>query len=207
MSKVIAGLTFAVRYEARLWWSLVRWVLRRPVGVGPGGVAFGYAGAVTPLLVVFIGVSAVEIPILHLMLPWQTARYIALALGAYGLLWMIGLLAAVRVHPHVVEPDGLRIGNGMSTGFRIPWDAVDRVRVRRRSVPPGGETQALPEKHGTVLVLGVGGQTSVDLTLRAPRTVPVRRTKGEPVIELRIHADDPEGLVAAAGQHVPARNG
>lgn len=207
MNKVLTGLAAAARYEGRLWHSLYRWVLGRPAEVvGPGGATFGYAQAVTPLLWVFIGVSMVEIPILHLILPWPTARYIALALGAYGLIWMIGLLASLKVHPHVLDGAGLRLRGGISQDFTIPWDAVERVRYRRRSIHSGGQTQVEREPHGPVLLLGVGSQTAVDVVLREPRTVPVGKTKGEPVIELRFHADDPEGLVRLAEQYVPARN-
>src|SRR5690606_14130775 len=61
-------LVIAVRYEMRIWRSLGVWVLRRRT-VPAGGRGYAYAGTVTPLIIVFIAVSAVELPILHLVLP------------------------------------------------------------------------------------------------------------------------------------------
>jgi hypothetical protein len=82
---VVAGaLRRAGTFEAALWRSLVRWTLRGPLAVQPADEAFGYAGAVAPLFGVFVGLSAVEIPILHLILPWPTARVISLIIGGYG---------------------------------------------------------------------------------------------------------------------------
>ena len=38
-------------------------------------------------------------PILHLLQPWKTVRLIVDIARVYGLLWMFGLLAIVRVDP------------------------------------------------------------------------------------------------------------
>jgi hypothetical protein len=61
--------------------SSYRRILRRPVVVGPGEQAFGYSVELTPILWAFIVVNAIEIPALHLLLPWQTARRIIDVLG------------------------------------------------------------------------------------------------------------------------------
>jgi hypothetical protein len=144
-------------------------------------------------------------PILHLLLPWPTVRAISLTVGAYGLFWMIGLLATLRTHPHLVGPSGLRIRNSTTVDVAVGWDDVDAVRVRRRSLPPGGQTQVDDRGDERVLSLGVGSQTSVDVVLSRPLTVAVKKTGGAPVTQIRFHADDPEGLVAAAQTHLSAR--
>lgn len=153
---------------------------------------------------VFIGLSAVEIPILPLLLPWHAARVISLIVGGYGLFWMIGLLATLYTHPHLVGPAGLRIRNSTTTDVAVGWDAVVAVRMRRRSLPPGGQTQVDQIGERRVLSLGAGSQTSVDVVLSRPLTVPVKKAGGQPVIEIRFHADDPESLVAAAREIVGA---
>jgi hypothetical protein len=66
----VRGARWVIAYELGLWRSLFRWVLRRPVA-GRGEHAFGYAGLLTPVFVAFIVVSAIEIPIVHLILPWS----------------------------------------------------------------------------------------------------------------------------------------
>jgi hypothetical protein len=57
----------------------------------------------------FIGLSAVEIPISHLMPPWPSVRVVLLVVGGYGLFWMIGLLATIYTPPHLIRPSGRRI--------------------------------------------------------------------------------------------------
>jgi hypothetical protein len=123
-------------------------------------------------------------------------------LGAYGLFWMIGLLATLYTHPHLVGPSGLRIRNSTTVDVAVRWDEVDAVRVRRRSLPPGGQTQVDDVANERVLSLGVGSQTSVDLLLSRPLTVAVKKTGGAPVTQIRFHVDDPEGLAAAAQTHL-----
>jgi hypothetical protein len=103
----------AVVMEAAMWRNLLAWARRRPVPMGQGDVPFAYHGVVKPILGVFIGLSAVEIPIFDLIVrkvvPWAPARWIMLVLGVWGLLWMIGFGAWLRRHPHLVgdaDPDG-----------------------------------------------------------------------------------------------------
>ncbi|MEV6300311.1 hypothetical protein AB0M02_12980 [Actinoplanes sp. NPDC051861] len=194
MAKVWALIRFVVLYELRLWAALFRWIARRPVPVEPGTLRFGYVGAIKLILGAFIAVSAVEIPILHLMIPWEPVRVALLALGVYGLFWMFGLAATMSVYPHLTTPDGLRIRNSITLDLPLDWAAVESITVRRRSMPPGGQTQL----EDGVLSLGMASQTSVDVRLTEPAVVPVRKTRGEPVREIRFHADDPEALVAAA---------
>ncbi|MFC6023352.1 hypothetical protein ACFP2T_45265 [Plantactinospora solaniradicis] len=202
-SRVMPLLRKAVVYELTMWRSLYRWILRRPVAP-EGTVAFSYAGVVTPLLIVFIVVSAIEIPILDLILPWKTARIIAAALGVYGLLWMIGLLASLRVHPHVIGDAGIRIRNAASIDVTLPWDAVETVRKRYRSLESSRAVQV--DRSGATIVLNIGAasQTSVDIVLRRPTTVPVPKGADEPVHEVRCYADDPEGFVALSRRYLTA---
>ncbi|GIM89106.1 hypothetical protein [Paractinoplanes toevensis] len=185
---------FVIRYEIRLWIALFRWVLRRPPRLPAGTARFHYSGAVTMILAVLLFVSAIEIPILHLMLPWETVRVISVIIGCYGLFWMVGLLATMRVYPHLVGPDGLRIRNSITLDLPIAWPDVESIRVRPRSMPPGGQTQV----EDGVLSLGMASGTTVDLVLARPLVVPVKKTRGEPVTQIRFHADDADGLVAAA---------
>ncbi|MFC7530678.1 hypothetical protein [Actinoplanes sp. GCM10030250] len=200
MAKIWGLIRFVVVYELRLWAALFRWIARRPIPVAPGTLRFEYVGAVKLILGAFIGVSAVEIPILHLMVPWEAVRLTLLGIGVYGLIWMFGLLATMRVYPHLAGPAGLRIRNSITLDLPLDWDAIAAVDVRRRSMPPGGQTQV----EDGVLSLGMGSQTSVDVRLAAPLVVPVRKTGGEPVSVIRFHADDPEALVAAARTHLAA---
>jgi hypothetical protein len=80
-------------------------------------------------------VSAIEIPAAHLLLPWRTARSVMLGIGVYALLWMVGMVASLRVHPHVVGDRGLRLRRGITLDVTIPWEVVAAVETRTRSLP------------------------------------------------------------------------
>ncbi|MEJ7650789.1 MAG: hypothetical protein WKF57_17385 [Nakamurella sp.] len=56
--------------------------------------------------------SALEIPLIDLLLPNWTLRTIFGLIGLWGLVWMCGLLAVQYRMPHVVGPDWVRIRAG-----------------------------------------------------------------------------------------------
>jgi len=188
----------AFAYEAGMWRSLYRWITRRPIE----GEAYTYTGPVMTILWAFIGVSAVELPILHLMLPWPTVRLIADILGVYGLIWMIGLMASLKVNPHAVIGDSIRIRNGLSLDLTLPWADVAGVRARDRTLEPGKGIRIETEGDRRVLSLAVANNTSVDLILRYPMAVELPKGLSEPVDEIRIYADDPKAMAARIQQLV-----
>lgn len=193
----------AVVFELRLYRSLLRWVTRRPDV--PGGTAdpFGYAQAVTPVMWLWIFASAVEIPLIHVLVPWHTVRIAGLVLGVWGLVWMVGLLASLRVYPHLLDDAALRVRHGASTDISLPWDAVAAVRSERRDLPSTVWTLQPRETAdgGTDLQVGVSGQVNVTATLHRPTTV--RTAKGDmEITALSFLADDPRALVTRARQHL-----
>ena len=184
----------ALSYELGMWRSLFRWIGGRHRGPD----AFRYAGTLTPLMLAFIGVSAVELPILHLLLPWPAVRLIVDLLSVYGLLWMLGMLASHRVHPHLAGESGLRIRQGTTVDLAVPWADVATVRARNRGVDKRGSVLVEPTDAGTVLVVSVLKQTNVDVELRRPTRV----GEHEDVVGLRLYVDDPAALVTRARQHL-----
>jgi hypothetical protein len=202
--RVRSALRLAIVFEYRLWRSLLRWILRLPA-VPKGARPFQYSGVVLPVFLAFIVVSAIEVPVLHLILPdsWETAQFVALALGLQGLLWMVGLLASYRVHPHLVEATGVRVRFGSSVDIPIPWDAVATVRGRYRPLLDK-ESRFEQTDAGLIAHVHMANQTNVDIVLREPQAIPLEKTNGAPVIELRCYADDPSAFVAAAREHLDA---
>ena len=192
----------AVATEAAMWRSMYRWARRKPSALAEGDEPFGYLGVVKPILGVFIGLSIIEIPILDLIvrhvMPWRPARWIVLVLSVWGLLWMIGFIADMKVHPHVVGATGIRVRRGASIDVTVPWDDVDTVSKRYRSLPSSRSVQIEKEGERSVLHITVGSQTSIDVRLRRPATFLVPKGRTEPVEELRLYADDIDGFVRAA---------
>jgi hypothetical protein len=195
----------AISFEIAMWRSLYQWVGRRYPGTTEDAQSFGYSGVAMPTLWAFIGVSIVEIPILHLILPWPWVRGAMLAIGIYGLLWMFGLLASMRVNTHMVDAVGLRIRSGVTLDVSIPWADIAEIRTHHHVTPPGTRGVRLEHTDSrTVLFLAVAGHADIDVMLASPRQVPVPRTKGEPVDQLCIAADDPAALVTAARNRMAA---
>ncbi|HEY3007706.1 MAG TPA: hypothetical protein VGJ63_06505 [Micromonosporaceae bacterium] len=196
MRTVVGLVRTAVRFEFALYRSLFRWVTRRP-DVPPGAVAFRYVGPVAALLWVFICVSAIELMVLHLALPWEVVRLVVDILSAWGLVWMLGLIAGFRVYPHVIADSGLRVRRGVSTHLTLPWDGIAAIVVRERGRAKSGAIQLDRDGTGTVLNVVMAGRTNVDVKLRHPLVVPLR-TGEESVTELRLFADDARRLVSEA---------
>jgi hypothetical protein len=189
----------ALTYERGVWLSLYRWVFRRPDPAGPGA-RFGYGATTTPVMLAFIGVSIVEIPILHFLLPWRTVQIIAFVLSFWGLLWMVGFLGAIRVHPHVVGTGGIRVRSGFTVDVFVPWSAVAEVRTRNRPLEKGKGVRFEETSDGGLIgKVAVFGQTNIELVFTGPTTVDLPRG---PLTALHFWADDPKELVAAVRENL-----
>ena len=78
----------------------------------------------------------------------------------------------------------------------VPWDAVESVAAKRRSVESGSSLQV----EDGVATVPVMKQTRVDVALRTPVVV-----AGEEVSEVRFYADSAKTFVPAARERlVPA---
>jgi hypothetical protein len=188
MRRLGGWIGFAWRFEIPLYKSLARLVFRRPA-VPPGATPASYVGAVSVLLWAITIGSAVELVALHVALPWERVRLAADVLGVWGLMWALGFTASNYVYPHLVTETGLRLRNGHHVSVEVPWDAVERVSTRERSV---GGSRALHYEDGMLSVV-VGGRTNVDVALSRPLRVPVRGAT-ETVTEVRFFADEPRSV-------------
>jgi hypothetical protein len=179
--------------EIGVWRSLFFWVTRRVPGMGPRAQAFSYSRQIAPIIAAFIFVSLIELPVVHLLIPWDPVRLVVLIVSVWGLLWMIGMLASMKVFPHLLDEHGLRIRYGAGIDIRIPRDAIATVRAKRRSAP----TKQTVGVEGTVADVAVMKQTRVDVVLREPTSIELPDGPAE-LTELRFYADDARAVVEAA---------
>lgn len=188
-----------IKYEIGMWRSLFRWLLRLPRTNEPGAELHPYAGASAPLIWAFIVMNAIEVPVVHLALPWELARNLLLGLGVWGLAWMLGLLASLKIHPHTVGPSGLRVRYGISIDLTIPWSAIDTVKQQRRDLEKSRSVQF----DGTTLHVVQVKQTNVQVSLREP--ILVHRHDGDhPVTEVNLWADEPKDLLKSVRARLAA---
>ncbi|WP_127791871.1 hypothetical protein [Agromyces sp. LHK192] len=196
----------ALRMELRIYESIGRAIARRPA-IEPGGSGFSYHRPVLTILIIFIALSALEIPILDLIVHrWPVVRIVVLIIGIWGLTWMIGLLCAYFMRPHVVGPAGVRIRDGLEIDLAFDWDDIASVERIRRVDPP--KTPRLTEHEGLrELSLRIQDETSIEIRLERPTAVglPGRPPKGgiHEVEVIRLWTDDPAGFLDAVRTHMP----
>lgn len=201
MRRALALVRHVLVFELHIYLSLLRWVGRRP-STPDGHLPVGYARMATPVIWLWIFGSAVELPLVHVLVPWHGLRIALLAVGVWGLLWMIGMLAGLRCYPHLLGDDALRVRNGPMHDIAVPWSRVSSVSVEDRDLPSTvWALQPLPEGDGTRLNVGVSGRVNLHLALDRP--TPMRTRKG--VLEataVSIWVDDPREVAAEVRQRL-----
>lgn len=187
-----------------MWRCLMQWIRRRPPELEADAEPFSYAGAMTGFIGAMIAVSVIEIGALHLLLPWRVGRIIAFALGVFGLVALLAVLAGLRMNPHSVGPAALRLRLGTTVDIPIPWTVIARVTHQFRS--PDGRGVHVEELDGRrILQIAVSNQTNVAVALRHRTDVATRNGTTHSVDEVRCFADDPSALVASARPWLGAR--
>lgn len=187
----------ALVVEVAMYRNLLRWVLRRPA-VPADAEPVGYARAVTPVMWLWIFASAAELPLVHVLVPWEGVRIAALVLGVWGLVWMLGALAGLRIYPHLLTADALRVRNGALTEVVVPWTAVATARTVDLDLPSSVWTlQPEETPEGTHLRVGVSGRANVTVELREPLLVRPTRNRALTVVRVSFWVDEPREVVRA----------
>jgi hypothetical protein len=172
MRRALALAWEAVLFEVALYRSLARWVGRRP-DVPAGTTPIGYGQLAGPMMWLWIFGSAVEVVVLDVVLHrWlPAARLPFLVLGVWGVVWMLGLLASMRVRPHLLDATHLVVRSGARTRVVVPLVALAGVRAATHEVP--GLVRTLQELDGLLLV-GME-ETNLELVLTGPTTLETAR--------------------------------
>jgi hypothetical protein len=204
LSRMLAVAKHALIFEANIYKSLLRWVLGRP-SIPSGHEPVSYARLATPVLALWIFGSALELPLVHVLVPWHGVRIALLMIGVWGLLWMVGVLAGLRSYPHLLGPDTLRIRNGALHDIAIPWEAVVRVTTEDRSLPSSmWVLQPQETDHGIHLNVAVSGRVNIHLALCDRLTV--RTRKGDMAIAgVSLWVDEPRQVATRIRREVESR--
>lgn len=190
--------------EAAVWRSLFLWSTRRRPGQRADATAFRYFKQVQPLLFAFLFVSALELPVAHLLVPWEPAKVVLLVVGVWGLLWMLGYIAAMRVFPHLIDDDGLHIRHGASLDLLLPWEQVAAVRADRDRVPTNKPVQFVGDSDKRIAKVAILKQTRVAVDLAGP--LRLNHPDGtEDIVTVKLYVDDARGFVATARERLAQR--
>jgi hypothetical protein len=205
LRRAVAVAREALLFELALYRSLARWVVRRP-DVPAHARSIGYAALVGPMLWLWIFGSAVEVVVVEVVLrsieaPWAEAlRLPLLVLGVWGVLWMLGMLAAYRTRPHLLTDTELLLRSGARSWVAVPLALVGAVRTVGHELPG---LRSLQVQHQLVLI-GVSSGTNLELVLEEPATL--RTSKGlVPAARVGIWVDDPRAVAALLGSRIAAR--
>lgn len=171
--RVLALAWKALRLEITLYRALGRWLVRRPE-VPAGTEPIGYSRLVAPMLWLWIFGSAVEVVVLDVVLSrwWTPLRIPLLVVGVWGLVWMLGMLAAYRVRPHLLGEETLQVRDGIHARVDVPLDRIASVRTVDHELP--GLLRSVHvegEGDGATLLVGVGSRTNLELVLTWPTTL------------------------------------
>jgi hypothetical protein len=163
----------ALKLEVTLYLALARWITRRP-DVPSGTTPIGYSRLVAPMLWLWIFGSATEVVVLDVLLSrwWTPLRVPLLVLGVWGLVWMLGMMAAYRTRPHLLGEEALQVRDGIHARIDVRLDRIGGVRTVDHDLP-GLLKSVHVEGEGpdAVLLVGVGSRTNLDLVLTAPTTL------------------------------------
>ena len=123
-----------------------------------------------------------------------------LALGIWGLTWMIGLAVSYLTRPHAVGPAGIRARLGADIDVDLPWEVVASVERSRDVAEKAPKLR--DEEHGRTLSLRMANETNILVVLEKP----VRTRLWEDMVEIdavRLWADDVDGFLDAVRTHIP----
>lgn len=202
MTRTWAFVKEAVLLEIAIWKALGRWVLRRP-DVPAGATPVGYAQLVAPVMWLWILGSFAEVVALELILrsidaTWaEVVRIPLFVVGVWGALWMLGLMASMKVRRHLVLADRVEVRYGPRVRVVVPTEAIAGARAVEHEFE--GIVKTVHEEDGLLLV-GVNTRTNVELALTKPTALATHH--GERTADrVGLWVDDPRAFVRLLVEH------
>ena len=178
-----------MQLDLTVWRSLFAWVTKRSM-VEPGAIELPYIRAIRTILWVFVGLSAIEVPIMDLILrPWPWIRYPFLALGIWGVVYMIGFVAAYEKLPHTLTSDALTLRAGPLAEYSIPRHLISAIKLDQQSYESNKSRQIL----GNRFALLMAGSTNVTVELSSSISIEHRHEVRQ-VDSISFYLDDPSLL-------------
>ena len=195
----------ALLLELRIYQNIGRFIARRPA-IPRGAAGFGYHRPVLTILMIFIILSAVEIPIVDLIVQrWPAVRIGFLILGIWGVTWMFGFLCAYLMRPHTVGPEGIRVRQGLELDIPLSWDDIASVaQVKRIDEPKSPRFEEADDARW--LMLRMLNETDIEIELERPTVVVLPGTGprggAQTITGVRIWADDPRAFMDEVRKHL-----
>ncbi len=153
--------------------------------------AFSYHKAIAPMIWVLIGLSTVELVVVHLLLAhwWPRFAIVVAVLTLSGIVWLVMFVRSFRNLPVLLDSERLvmRVGR---------WRSVSVSTEHIRGLRSSSDATMLKQRHVLNLALIAYPNTLVDLV--APVAVGRRR-----ISTIAHRLDDPAGFAAALNRLGP----
>lgn len=181
-------------FEARLWVCCFQLILIRRHGPREG---FSYHRGLQPMILIVLALVIIELGVLEIVLAailgGSVWVWVALGVHVYAVVGVTGFLGSIRLRPHLVAPEGLRLRDGVLTDLVVPYDGVAGVRAVVQD--NFGRSGFKIDRDGGSALLACGAATvRLDLRPRARIEVNGEARRAE-FTHLAITADDPAGFV------------
>ncbi|QJU56970.1 hypothetical protein HL653_03475 [Sphingomonas sp. AP4-R1] len=166
--------------------ALFRW--GGPADVPTNAHAFAYHKHLTPMCVMLLVLSAIEIAVYHLLIGhWShIASVVMFILSDVGFVYLVGVIKSFRFRPVLLTPEGVRVRAGFLIDQLVPLDAI----VAIESNFTGEEVRASATLNAALLAWP-------NIMLRLDRPLPRRSflKKREPFNRIAFRLDDPEPFI------------
>ncbi|MFI2368607.1 hypothetical protein [Streptomyces sp. NPDC018833] len=189
----------AMGMEFGLFRALWRWIRRKP-DAPEGHQILSYGSEIKPIMWVMVFLVPLEILAVELLIPWAVARIALLVLSVYGMVWVLGFIAALSIRPHTVGDGKIVLRFAHFTRITIPLELVESVRSSRHS----GYRRAVNISDG-VLAMPIGDSTTLSIKLREPYSVTPKPGKPpQEVREVRFAADNTREAIRVLTANISA---
>lgn len=179
--------------ELRTFWFLGLAIVGRR-RIPPGARAFGYTKGSMTLPLVLVGVSLVEMVIVHILVPWMWLRILLLVLTAWGILYILGFFAARVIHPHYVAEGAVHLRWGSRRVLSAPVAGILSIAQHRNHA----HTQPALDGDRLILTHLQGTNVLIRVAEPVPAAPPIAKKHvpaGSRVSEVELYVDEPESFV------------
>lgn len=172
-------------------------VFSRPVVPAGDEAHPGHRNLRTVILLV-LGLVAVEIVVVHLAVPSRFWRILLFILSVYALILLLGFYTSVRRNPHLLTPRGLRLRHGDRFVCEIPWKNLDSAWAVRPG--QGGDLVIDDDGEARVPVLS---EVNVRLEMDPPVTAEDLHKGAVDVTAIEFYCDDRDVFLDAVARMRP----
>ncbi|HUI82401.1 MAG TPA: hypothetical protein VLY24_30970 [Bryobacteraceae bacterium] len=188
-----------------LYYAFATWRRKPEAPAGMQAFSIHERSGTASLFGVFAAISAIEVPLLHLMvMRWNsTAAWVLSAMGAYGGIWMLGMSRALVLRPVLVGNGELLIRSGILWTVRVPLERIASIHQgggswgRRSVLVVCGASQTAETRRSALLRLCPGSDPNLGIEFSEPVTAAGMFGIRRRVTRVALAADDPIGLERA----------